>query len=113
MSKCIVLLNVPLLGLENSDIMERNINITSGRKINMNKKFYEYSNLCGYPYINEVNYPSCPMGEEDPNIFLVYAETRQDAFQLAMEHIFDGKEMSKFYGLYHGEEYHGEIQCVM
>ena len=43
----------------------------------MDKQFYEYSNLLGYPIVNEVTYPHCPMGEEDPDVFLVYAENEK------------------------------------
>lgn len=32
----------------------------------MDKQFYEYSNLLDHPIVNEVTYPHCPMGEEDP-----------------------------------------------
>ena len=46
----------------------------------MDKKFYEYSNLLGYPIVNAVTYPHCPMGEEDPDVFLVYAENEPPLF---------------------------------
>ena len=78
----------------------------------MDKKFYEYSNLLGYPCVNEVTYPHCPMGEEDPNVFLIYAENKKKAFHLAMAHIYDEKPMDKFYGIYKGERYSG-ISCVI
>ena len=78
----------------------------------MDKKFYEYSNLLEYPTVNEVIYPHCPMGEEDPNVFLVYAESEREAFNLAMAHIYDGRPMNKFYGTYKGERYNG-LMCVM
>lgn len=77
------------------------------------KKFYEYANISGYPCINEVTHPNCPLGEEDPHVFLIYAETKQEAFQLAMAHIFDNKPIRPFYGSYQDEMYHGEIQCVL
>lgn len=79
----------------------------------MSKKFYEYSNLLGYPTVNEVTMPQCPMGEEDPEVFLVYAENSQQAFDLAMAHIYDRKSLDKFYGSYKGGQYHGEVRCVM
>lgn len=78
----------------------------------MDKQFYEYSNLFDYPIVNEVTYPHCPMGEEDPDVFLVYAANEKEAFKLAMSHIYDGKPMDKFYGIYKGERYSG-VRCVM
>lgn len=79
----------------------------------MDKKFYEYSSLGIYPNVNEVTHPHCPMGEEDPDVFLVYAKDQDDAFRLAMAHIYDGKPLERFYGTYKGEKYHGEVKCVM
>lgn len=76
------------------------------------KKFYEYSDTSGHPIINEVNYPHCPSWGEDPNVFLVYAKDKEDAFKLAMAHIYDGKPTSKFTGTYAGEKWEG-IKCVM
>ncbi|EXG86546.1 hypothetical protein SAMN05443270_3079 [Lacrimispora sphenoides] len=79
----------------------------------MNKKFYEYSNASRYPTVNEVVSPHCPTGEDDPVTFLAYAEGRKAAFYLAMAHIYDGKPLQRFYGEYNGENYHGEVSCVM
>lgn len=79
----------------------------------MQKQFYEYANVSGYPCINQVNTPSCPMGEEDPHVFLIYAKDRQDAFRLAMEHLYENRPLQAFYGFYNGVPYHGDIQCIM
>lgn len=78
----------------------------------MEKKFYEYSNLFGSLTVNEVTYPHCPMGEEDPYVFLVYAENEREAFRLAMAHIYGGRPMNQFTGIYKGERYSG-VRCVM
>lgn len=78
----------------------------------MDKKFYEYSNLLGYPLVNEVTYPHCPSSGEYPDVFLVYAENERKAFNLSMAHVYEGKPMGKFYGIYKGEIYDG-IKCVI
>lgn len=79
----------------------------------MSKKFWEYSNLNGYPIFNEVAYPYCPSGEDDPNVFLIYAINEVDARIAANNHIFDGKPLERFFGNFNGKNYHGEIKCVM
>lgn len=79
----------------------------------MDKKFYEYANLLGYPTVNEVTYPHCPMGEKDPDVFLVYAENEKEAFNLAMAHVYDGKPLERFYGTHNNEKYYGEFRCVI
>ena len=79
----------------------------------MDKKFYEYANVCKYPTINEVTYPHCSTYGEDPEVFLVYAENEKEAFKLALAHKYDGKPLERFYGTYKGEKYHGEIMCVI
>lgn len=79
----------------------------------MEKKFFEYTCINGYPLINEVSIPVCPMGEEDPDTFLVYAEDWKFAMKAAHNHKFGGKPLERFYGSYKGEEYHGEIMCAM
>ena len=78
----------------------------------MEKKFYHYLGYKDAPLLNEVTYPHCPLLEEDHKSFLVYAENEKEAFCLAMKHIFDGLNMSRFYGKYNGERYNG-IRCVM
>lgn len=76
------------------------------------KKFYEYCNYNG-PMISEVTSPFCPTWGSDPDVFLVYAEDKDKAFQLAQAHIYDGKPLEKFYGNYKGEHYSGDVLCVM
>lgn len=53
------------------------------------------------------------MDEEDPHVFLIYAKDRQDAFRLAMEHLYENRPLQAFYGSYNGVPYHGDIQCIM
>ena len=77
------------------------------------KKFFEYSNLNGYPTVNEVVFPYCPSGEDSPNVFLVYAKNKNSAFGIAMDYLYEGKPMSRFYGTYNGEKYCGTVKCVM
>lgn len=77
------------------------------------KKFFEFARISGKPIVNEVTLPECPMGEDGIDVFLVYAEDEKKAFDLAMDHIFDGKPLEKFYGVYKGESYHGDVVCVM
>lgn len=79
----------------------------------MEKKFFEYTNVNAHPTLNEVTYPHCPTYGDDPEVFLIYAENRDEAFGLAMAHIYDGKRLEKYYGTYKGEKYNGEVMCVM
>ena len=79
----------------------------------MERKFYEYAEVNGHICVNEVTYPHCPTWGEDPEVFLVYAENKDKAFKLAMQHKYEGKPLEKFYGTYKGESYHGEVNCVM
>ena len=53
------------------------------------------------------------MREEDPYVFLVYTENKEEAFNLAMAHKYDKKSLEKFYRTYKEEKYHDEIKCVM
>lgn len=78
----------------------------------MEKKFWHYFNYAGYPVINEIVEPVCPYEEEYHTSFLVYAENEEMAFKLAMEHIYEGRKMDKFYGTYKGEKYSG-VACIM
>ena len=79
----------------------------------MEKKFFEYAKIHEYPNLNEVVYPHCPTWGRDPDVFLVYAKDKEEAFKLAMAHIYDGKPLEKFYGTYNGDKYYGDIKCVM
>lgn len=81
----------------------------------MAKKFYEYANVNAYPTLNEVIYPHCPSGAwgDDLEVFLVYAENKEEAYRLALAHIHDGKPLEQYYGTYKGEAYFGEVKCVM
>lgn len=79
----------------------------------MNRKFYEISFANRYPTVNEVTYPDCPLGCEDHVTFLAYAENKNTAFILALAHKYDSKPLEKFYGTYNGEEYHGDVMCVI
>lgn len=79
----------------------------------MKKKFFEYSNINGRICVNEVVYPHCPTWGEDPEVFLVYAETKEKAFHLALEHVYEGRPLESFYGTYNGDKYFGEVSCVM
>ena len=81
-------------------------------KIKIEKKFWHYFNYAGYPVINEIVEPVCPYEEEYHTSFLVYAENEEMAFKLAMEHIYEGRKMDKFYGTYKGEKYSG-VACIM
>ena len=78
----------------------------------MEKNFYEYVNVNEYPNVNKVTYPHCPTWGDDPEVFLIYAENEKEAFKLAMEHIYEGRPVDKFYGTYAGEKWSG-IKCVM
>lgn len=81
----------------------------------MDKKFYEYAQineLSIYPSISEVVYPHCPTWGDEEEVFLVYAENKEEAFNLAMSHLYDGKPFERFYGIYKGERYNG-VKCVM
>lgn len=73
---------------------------------NMGKNFYEYADINTYPTLNEVVYPHCPSGAwgDDSKVFLAYAENKEEAFKLAMAHIYDGRPLEKFYGTYAGEK---------
>lgn len=70
----------------------------------MEKKFYEYADINTHPTLNEVTYPHCPSGVwgDDMEVFLVYAENNEEAFKLAMEHIYDGRPLERYYGTYNG-----------
>lgn len=78
----------------------------------MAKKFFEYSMFGIYPLLNEVTYPHCPTWGDEEDVFLVYAKDKEEAFKLAMAHLYEGKPFDKFYGPYAGEIWHG-VKCLM
>lgn len=81
----------------------------------MAKKFYEYADtdVHVYPALNEVVYPHCPTWGDDPEVFLIYAENKDEAFKLAMEHLYHGRPLERYYGTYNGDRYNGEVKYVM
>lgn len=78
----------------------------------MTKKFYEANFIHGYPIVNELLYPCCPSGYDRDIVFLVYAKNEREAFNLAMDHFYDGKRECLWYGTYNGHEYN-DILCIM
>lgn len=78
----------------------------------MKKNFYYFLRHDGKITINQLVAPCYPYPEEHIKSFLIYAETEENAFKLAMEYIYEGREKSKFYGTYKGERYEG-LSCVM
>lgn len=77
----------------------------------LNKRFYEANTLNGYTLVNEVVYPHCPTGYEPGEVFLVYAENEQYAFDLAMEHLYDNRKENLWSGIYNGEKYE-DVRCI-
>lgn len=78
----------------------------------MANKFYEYAEVDGHVLLIELTYPHCPTVGAD-EAFLIYAENRNQAFQLAMDHLFRNRPLQKFYGTYQDDAYYGEVECVM
>ena len=74
--------------------------------------FFEYFDGLGHPLVNQVTYPHCPTWGDEDEVFLVYAENKEEAFKLAMKHKYEGRPFSKFYGTYNGVKYEG-VKCVM
>lgn len=68
----------------------------------MSKKFYEYHN----GHINEMNQADTAFAYSYKECFLIYAEDKDAAFQLAMEHVHDNLPMETLYNIdYKGEHY--------
>lgn len=73
------------------------------------KYFYEYHNNI----INQMVFASTAFIEEDKTCFLIYANSKEEAFQLAMEHIYQNRPLRDLHDIYYNGEHYKTVKNVV
>ena len=72
-------------------------------------KFWEYA----YGSINEMNQASTALSEEYKECFLIYAENENEAFMLALKHIYENKPMVTLHDIWYKGEHYDTVKNVV